>query len=75
MFTDDSEASSSQDRRCSLRVGDEPLCASAWRRAALRCADCFTTAEKEGTASEGERGKKNTMERDVAEDENGRYKN
>lgn len=32
-FTDDSR-STSQDRRRTLRIGDVPLCASSWRRAA-----------------------------------------
>ena len=34
-FTDDSK-SNSQDRRCTLRIGDVPLRASSWRRAARR---------------------------------------
>ncbi|KAI9514104.1 hypothetical protein NQZ68_036165 [Dissostichus eleginoides] len=33
VFTDDS-SSRSQDRRCTLRIGKVPLCASSWRRAA-----------------------------------------
>lgn len=32
LFTDDSK-SNSQDRRCTLRIGDVPLCACTWRRA------------------------------------------
>lgn len=40
VFTDDSK-SNSQDRRCTLRIGDVPLCASSWRRAAAAAARCL----------------------------------